>query len=115
MLGNAAIEQAVQEAPMKHRKSISAEQMRRAALKACGELSKLYNGKNADAERAIEKCLDAIRGLPVVFDTLNRLDPVESAVVDAAMSWAEKDAGDTKSQKALLAAADALRTARGKK
>jgi hypothetical protein len=100
---------------MNHRKSVSAEQMRRSALNACRDLAKTYRGRNDEAERAVEACAEAIKNLPVVFDALNRMDPVESTVVDAALAWAASDNLDTKTQKALLIATDALRTARGKR
>lgn len=98
---------------MRHRKSLTAEMMRKAAIKACQDRADSYaNSGVSKAAEGCRACADAIKVLPVILDQVPRLDPEEVAVIDAATRWAEADLNDPVSQKVLVHAVLALRSAK---
>lgn len=78
---------------MRHRKSLAAEMMRKAAIKVCCGCA----------------CAHRIQELPVVIDPVPRLEEEERAVLEIALKWVETDQKDRTIQQRLVDAITVLR------
>lgn len=98
---------------MRHRKSLAAEMMRKAAIKECLDAETMFSRDGlTGAASGCRACANKIKALPVILDHVPRMEAEEVSVIDAATRWAGGDLNDPVSQKALASAVMGLRSAR---